>query len=774
MLRITLFRLFVVLFVVFVFNTTDSSARTDILLPTVEWIRQFNATDTAGSEQVTGISGENELYVVGYTEHALPGQTDLDTPIKTDAFIRKYDIHGNELWTRQFGSVGDDASVGVAANASGAFVVGTVTNWENGEFPMAFVYRFDADGNILWMQKFGSATGSYATDVVIAEASIYVTGTTFDALPGQTAEGLVDAYVRKYDFNGNEIWTRQFGTPGSDQAGQIATDGSHVYVAGYTTGNMADQISAGNEDAFVTKFDSSGNQLWVRQFGTSADDEGRDIAVTGADLFVVGRTSGTLPGQTSMGESDSFIRRYDANGNEVWTRQFGTPFNDGAFEVALNNGRVHITGSGLYSADAQINFDLYVHTLDIDGNQLWAQQFGSTGYDEANAIHVIGSDVYVAGTTRGALPGQLDLNNAGAFVRKYTADGTEVWTQQFGAIKQSDSGAWEQHITIHDGVYAAGFTDAAFPGQPFFGQRDGFVLKYSEEGQSEWVRQIGSERGDAISGIAVDGSGLYVGYNSGDFNPAGNVGYLRKYDSAGVEVWVRTYGISVAGVAVNGSGLYVVGNRDQQSGVHLSRFDKDGNEISSQQLPNTDFASILWQDDSGVYVLGNPSNDGRYIGKYRTDGTNAWTVPLNQTFLGCFYTLATVGPAGLFVFGSDCIRRYNLDGNLIWSGDALWPSVSQYMVATDSSYIYQAWTDHQINVRKFDLEGTEVWTHSFAIEGTSHDLAALAVDDNHIYLLGRVSGIIGSGIPSRPFLAKITKEAIDYTEFLYLPVVDGN
>lgn len=71
--RTILFRLIVVLCIVFVFNTTDSSARTDILLPTVEWIGQFNATDTAGSEQVMGMSGENELYVVGHTENALPG-----------------------------------------------------------------------------------------------------------------------------------------------------------------------------------------------------------------------------------------------------------------------------------------------------------------------------------------------------------------------------------------------------------------------------------------------------------------------------------------------------------------------------------------------------------------------------------------------------------------------------------------------------------------------------------------------------------------------------
>ena len=35
-------------------------------------------------------------------------------------------------------------------------------------------------------------------------------------LPGQTSAGGRDTYLRKYDANGNEFWTRQFGTAGMD------------------------------------------------------------------------------------------------------------------------------------------------------------------------------------------------------------------------------------------------------------------------------------------------------------------------------------------------------------------------------------------------------------------------------------------------------------------------------------------------------------------------------------------------------------------------------
>lgn len=63
---------------------------------------------------------------------------------------------------------------------------------------------------------------------------------------------------------------------------------------------------------------------WIRQFGTTGLDEAKSVAVdpTGAG-YVVGETFGTLPGQTPAGTLDAFIRKYDAAGTELWTRQFG-------------------------------------------------------------------------------------------------------------------------------------------------------------------------------------------------------------------------------------------------------------------------------------------------------------------------------------------------------------------------------------------------------------------------------------------------------------------
>src|SRR5712692_6583304 len=91
-------------------------------------------------------------------------------------------------------------------------------------------------GDIEWLHQFGSLRVPDHLDParsVVANGDIYVAGSVdgMGALPGQTGSGgQIDAYVRKYDVGGTELWTRQFGTGSADWAFAIAADGPGVYV----------------------------------------------------------------------------------------------------------------------------------------------------------------------------------------------------------------------------------------------------------------------------------------------------------------------------------------------------------------------------------------------------------------------------------------------------------------------------------------------------------------------------------------------------------------
>lgn len=111
---------------------------------------------------------------------------------------------------------------------------------------------------------------------------------------------------------GNVLWTRQFGTGYDSEAEAVTVDfQGNIVVVGGTGGVLPGQTSAGRWDAFIRKYDPHGDELWTKQFGTSEDDAALDVAVDPrGNVVVVGYTRGVLLGQTSAGRADAFVRKY--------------------------------------------------------------------------------------------------------------------------------------------------------------------------------------------------------------------------------------------------------------------------------------------------------------------------------------------------------------------------------------------------------------------------------------------------------------------------------
>src|SRR5258708_10461009 len=81
------------------------------------------------------------------------------------------------------------------------------------------------------------------------------------------------------------------------------------------------------------------------QFGMGALEIPLGVGSGGSGVFLVGNTLGILPGQTSSGGYDAYIRKYDTSGNEIWTLQFGRPSDDRATGVAANSSGVYLSGN---------------------------------------------------------------------------------------------------------------------------------------------------------------------------------------------------------------------------------------------------------------------------------------------------------------------------------------------------------------------------------------------------------------------------------------------
>jgi hypothetical protein len=369
----------------------------------IDWISYFNTPtfDTISAATVNGSS----IYVVGLAQAALPGQPHFGS---TDAFLRVYDLAGNEQWTRQFGTSDDDIAEGVAVDPSGVYVAGSVYGpLPDGRYD-AVVRKFDPAGNELWMHQFGTAGHDHATDVATDSSGVYVVGSVEGALPGYS-DGGVDAFIRKYDADGNELWTRQFGDPFVNFAYGVDVDATGVYVVGGWL------LPNGNDDAFIRKFDSAGNELWNRQFGGTGPTPAFDAVATASGVYVAGYTMGTLPGQTSAGDTDAWIRKYDDIGNELWTRQFGTPTVDETRALVADSAGAYVIGYTFGTFPGQTsagNPDVFAAAFDPDGNGQWTTQFGSPAYDVGWAAALDANALYVGGDGQDAFLARLSTGLA--------------------------------------------------------------------------------------------------------------------------------------------------------------------------------------------------------------------------------------------------------------------------------------------------------------------------------------------------------------------------
>ncbi len=356
---------------------------------------------------------------------------------------------------RLLGSSMREDCYGIATDAAGnAFITGWTTGSldgaNQGSYDM-FLAKYGADGNWQWTEQLGTSLNDGCYSVAVDSAgNALITGYT-EGLLGETSYGNKDAFLAKYDSSGTQVWTRQFGTSSWEFGQSVSVDSAdNVYIAGNTYGEMPENRSQGATDAFLAKFDTNGDPVWVRQFGTDRVDEARGVTVDSADnVYIVGNTYGALPGYTNQGWTDTYLAKYDASGNQLWVRQFGTSSYEQGQSVAVDaDGNAFIGGStwGYLGTDPGGShsgaFDAFLTKYDTDGDLQWTQQLGTGEFEEGTSVAVdAAGNAFLTGYTGGYL-GTGEGSNLGSydvFLTKYDTGGTLLWTEQFGT-SSSESG----------------------------------------------------------------------------------------------------------------------------------------------------------------------------------------------------------------------------------------------------------------------------------------------------------------------------------------------
>jgi uncharacterized delta-60 repeat protein len=327
------------------------------------------------SALTTGSDGS--IYIGGFNLSGnLDGQVNIGGG---RSFISKFNPDGSKAWTQLLGTpYGYDADALTTGNDGSIYIGGTTNGNLDGQINSgggdAFISKLNPDGSKAWTRLLGSGSWDWANALTTGnDGSIYIGGFTSGNLDGQiNSGGLFDAFISKFNPDGSKAWTQLLGTPSDDRVTALTTgsDGS-IYIGGSTYGNLDGQTNSGSYDAFISKFNPDGSKAWTQLLGTGSYDSASALT-TGSDgsIYIGGSTSGNLDGQINSGGSyDAFISKFNPDGSKAWTRLLGSSSYGHALTTG-SDGFIYIGGITYGNLDGQINSgdgDAFISKFNPDG-----------------------------------------------------------------------------------------------------------------------------------------------------------------------------------------------------------------------------------------------------------------------------------------------------------------------------------------------------------------------------------------------------------------------
>ncbi|NMO14094.1 DUF1565 domain-containing protein [Pyxidicoccus fallax] len=382
-------------------------------------------------------------------------------------------------------------------------------------------------GELLWQQQMGTASDEYGYAVTAdPNGGVYVAGYSTGAFDYDNQGGR-DAVLRRYTASGTRDWGRQLGAAGDEHAYGVAATTSGVVMGGHASGGVAGETYVGGTlDGFVAKYNTLGTREWVRMLGTAAEDSVRAVATDGTDFLVAGYTTGSLQA-TNAGLKDAFVAKYSAAGALLWVRMLGTSADDLAYGVAADSsGNVYVagvTGGALPGNSSAGGQDVFIAKYTAQGTLAWVRQWGSAASDIAQDVEVDSTGAIVVG---GSTTGSLAATSQGgtdAFVSRWTSAGVREWARQIGTAGE-DSG-YGVATDVGGTVYLTGSSTAALA-TGYVGGHDAFLVRYASDGTRGWVEHLGSATDEVALGAASrSGNGVYI--------VGGTMGTLPGLTSAG-------------------------------------------------------------------------------------------------------------------------------------------------------------------------------------------------------------------------------------------------
>ena len=386
----------------------------------------------------------------------------------------------------------------------------------------------------------------------------------------------------------------------------------------------------------------------------------------------------------------------------------------------------HIATSGAFQNTSGGDIDAFLAKFDTLGNLIWATYYGNIGGDWAKGVSCdqVGN-VYLGGSTSShtgiSTPGCQQPTYGGGsyngFLVKFNSAGARQWCTYLGGnnVTQPSSVCTDKH----GHVYVTGLSDDSYnistPGscQPTHsGGHDLFLIQYDTLGVRRWGTYYGGSSDEFGGDISSDGTYLYfIGWTSstnniataGSYQPTksgGSDAFLVKFDTTGHRIWGTYYGgpstEKTGGIVANTlNHIYLLGSTTSDAGIvtpgcyqptrggsqdaFVAKFDTSGHPIwatyyGGPDVENVDNSRIACDNNDDVFVTGF------------TASTTGIPCP------GVWQTVYGGGGQDAFV------AKYDRHGIQLWSSYLGGNDVDEAFACTsDGANVYVAGTTHSTN-----------------------------------------------------------------------------
>jgi Secretion system C-terminal sorting domain len=310
--------------------------------------------------------------------------------------------------------------------------------------------KTDGIGEVLWHHSYGDTS---QLDYGLSVQQTLDQGFIITGSTISIDNGSIDVLLMKTDSEGNVEWSQVFGETGSDNghAVQQTADGGYLIVG--------DTGAAGewNSDLWLIKTDANGNEEWNQTYGGESNEGGHDIQPTSDGGYIVtGHSSSTVSGST-----DAILMKLNSTGEVQWSRLLGNFQRDeiGESVIQTSEGGYIIVGFSSTHTETMV---LLIKT-DANGDQLWYREFLSYGdvYQEnddvANGVVQTPNGAYViTGYTNSV---QDENPHPRTWLMKIDPLGNQIWHDKFTELPWETDANGKGIVQTFDGGYAvAGYT----------------------------------------------------------------------------------------------------------------------------------------------------------------------------------------------------------------------------------------------------------------------------------------------------------------------------